>query len=418
METPSSPDRKTLSDTLRDAAKVEKELPNLPLKYVEIIRSQTTHLDTEIRKQAIELIRKWLSYVEQHNVSDADPFSVRYHISKFAKETFGKERERIELETAEIDKVSYEGTSYQALIEPYVSSEILRDKDVAVIGGTARLALKMHAGVEIKDELPISDVDIVVSTNADIPATAQKYRVALSGAKIVDGNVRDALLEMITNFDCTMNQVAIHDGKLLFPKRALQDIKEGNIRLIAKDDPLFGSEGITMPNGNVYLNRTGFYRGLSFLLRGKGKRLIVSKENIDAEKNNIKRYWLIMLFVKILPMKNDGARRDAIAHWHEIARRIGSTQTEGPESFLRELMAQYPETRPYSDAEEAFDKEMQVRWIIGKLTSKAIDEIYGPEIMTVPSTYTEANLELAENVADYDFDSFMQTVKSISESQK
>jgi hypothetical protein len=418
METPQPPDRRILSDTLRDVAKVETELPNLPLKYAEIIRSQTTYLGTEIRKQAIELIRKWVSYAEQHNVSDADPFSVRYHISQFAQETFGKEREHIELQSVAIDNVSLEGKTYQDTIEPYVSPEILCDRDVAVIGGTARLALKMHAGVEIKDELPISDVDIVISTNADIPAKVRQYKVDLSGAKIVDGNVQGTLSSLITNFDCTMNQVAVHDGKLFFSDRALEDVKEGNIRVITKDDPLFGSEGVVMPDGNVYLNRNGFYRGLSFLLRGKGKRLIVSQENIEAEKNNIGRYWLVILFVKILPIKDEGARRIAIAHWYDIAHRIGSTQTTDPESFLKELMTQYPETRAYSGAEGAFDTNAQVRWLIGKLTSKAVDEIYGAEITTMPPTFTEANLELSPNVADYDFDSFTQAVKSISESQK
>ena len=417
METP-PPDRKNFSDTLRDAAKAETELSNLPLRYAEIVRSQTTHFDAEMRKQAIGLIRSWVNYAERHNVSDTDPFSVRYHISRFAEETFGRQREHMELQEVDIGSVSQGGTTYQEMIKPYVSSEILSDRDVAVVGGTARLALKMHAGIEIQNELPISDVDIVVSTGADIPAKAQKYKVDLSGAKIVDGDVRIALPDLITNFDCTMNQVAVHNGKLLFPDRALQDVKESNIRLIAKDDPLFGSEGAVMPDGNVYMNRNGFYRGLSFLLRGKGKRLIVSKENIEAEKNNIGRYWLVMLFVKILPMKDEGARRNAIAHWHEIARRIGSTQTENPESFLKELMTQYPETRAYNGAEEVFDTDAQARWLIGKLTSKAVDEIYGPEITALPATYTETNLELSESIADYDFDSFTRTVKSISESQK
>lgn len=415
---PQSPDRKILSDTLHDAAKVESELPNLPLKYAEIVRSQTTHFDTEIRKQAIELIRKWISYAEQHTVSDADLFSVRYHISQFAQETFGKEREFIALQSVAIDNISHKGKTYQETIEPYVSPEILHDKDVAVIGGTARLALKMHTGVEIQDELPISDVDIVVSTNADISAKARQYKIDLSNAKIVDGNVQEALSNLITNFDCTMNQVAVHDGKLFFPDRALEDVQEGNIRLIAKDDSLFGSEGVVMPDGNVYLNRGGFYRGLSFLLRGKGKRLIVSQENLEAEKNNIGRYWLVLLLVKILPMKNEDARRAAIAHWHDVAHRIGSTQASDPESFLKELMAQYPETRVSSGTEGAFDTNAQVRWLIGKLTSKAVDEMYGPEITKVPSTYTEAHLELSSNVADYDFYSFTQTVKTILESQK
>lgn len=397
---------------------METTLSDLPLRYAEIVRSQTNYLDSELRGKAIELIRKWVSYTERHNVSDADPFSIRYHVARFAEETFGKQREQIGLQETDIAEVSHEGKTYQELIEPYVSSEILSDKNVAVIGGTARLALKMHAGVEIQDELPISDVDVVVSTDADIPSKAKQYKVDLSGAKIVDGDVRSALPGLITNVDCTMNQVAVYDGKLLFPERALQDIKEGNIRLIAKDDPLFGSEGVVMPDGNVYLDHNGFYRGLSFLLRGKGERLIVSKENLEAEKNNIGRYWLVMLFVKILPMKNESARRNAIAHWHEIAHRIGSTQTEDPKSFLMELMATYPETRAYSGAEGTFDTEAQVRWIIGKLTNKAVDEIYGPKSVALPSTYTEANLELSENVADYNLDSFMQAVKSISESQK
>lgn len=417
-KTPSTADRKTLSDSLRDAAKVESSLPNLPLKYAEVVRSQTTHVDAEMRKKAMGLIRDWVSYAERHKVSDSDPFSVRYHISKFAEETFGKQREHIALQEVDIGSVVVDGNTYADTIESYVSPEILADEHVAVIGGTARLALKMHAGVAIQDELPINDVDIVVSTDADISATAQKYKVDLSGAKIVDGSVSEALPDLITNFDCTMNQVAVHDGKLLFPERALQDVKEGNIRLIAKDDPLFGSEGTVMPDGNVYLNRNGFYRGLSFLLRGKGQRLIVSKENIEREKDNIGRYWLVMLFVKIMPMKDENARRDAVAHWHEIAQRIGSTQTESPESFLSELITKYPETRAYSGAEGAFDTGAQVRWLIGKLTSKAVDELYGQETIDLPTTYTEANLELSNTASAYDYDSFVQAVKSISEAQK
>ena len=80
-------------------------------------------------------------------------------------------------------------------------------------------------------------------------------------------------------------------------------------------------------------------------------------------------------------------------------------------------MTQYPETRAYSRAEGAFDMNAQVRWLIGKLTSRAVDEIYGQEITALPPTYTEANLELSANIAGYDSNSFMQTVKSISESK-
>ena len=417
-KTPSTTGRKTLNDSLRDATKEESSLSNLPLAYAEIVRSQISYLDADKRKEAVGLIRSWADYAKKHGVSDADPFSVRYHITHFAEESFGKQREHVALQEVGIGDVSQGGSTYEQAIAPFVSPEILDDQNVAVVGGTARVALKMHAGVTIKDELPINDVDIVVSTDADIPATARKYKVDLAGAKIIDGNVRTALPDLITNFDCTMNQVAVHEGKLLFSEKALRDTREGNIRLIAKEDPLFGSEGVLMPDGNVYLNRNGFYRGLSFLLRGKGQRLIVSKENIEREKDNIGRYWLVMLFVKIMPMKDDAARQEAIAHWHEIAKRIGSTQTEGPESFLNELMTKYPETKAYSGAEGAFDTDAQVRWLIGRLTSKAVDKIYGQERVDLPATYTEANLELSDTTNAYNYSSFTQAVKSISETQK
>lgn len=409
------PDRKELKDTLRDATKLESDLASLPLKYAEILRTQAKGLDTESRKQAIELIGGWVCYAERHQVLADDPFAIRFHITRFAEETFGKERETEELSSVDISEVMSNCKSYQETIEPFVSPEIIEDREVAIIGGVARLALKMHAGVATQEELPINDVDVVVSARVDIPARAQEYKFDLTGAKVVDGDIGEELPSLITNFDCTMNQVAVYNGQLLFSDRALKDIKEGNIRLIAKDDPLFGSEGVRMPDGNVYLSRSGFYRGLSFLLRGKGERLIVSKENLEAEKDNIGRYWLVLLFVKILPIKNDDARKKAIGHWHEVAKRIGSTETDNPESFLNELMAQYPEMREYSGAEGTYDVDAQVRWLIGKLTSKSVDKIYGTETVTLPVTYTPDNLELSDDVADFDFDSFMKAVKSSSE---
>lgn len=105
------------------------------------------------------------------------------------------------------------------------------------------------------------------------------------------------------------------------------------------------------------------------------------------------------------------------AREHDIAQRIGSTQTTNPEDFLKELMTQYLETKVFSVGENTFDANAQIRWLIGKLTSRAVDKIYGERITTLPSTYTEANLELSATVADYDFGSFTQTIKSLSGAQ-
>jgi len=412
VEKPSTPNREIIANELKQITRSEASLASLPLKYVGIVREQTTHQDSEVRSRTVNLVRDWVNYANEHNPTEDDPFSIRYHVARFAAETFGHKREHADLRGVDIHDVASEGKSYQDIISRFVSTDILSDNNVAIVGGTARLALKMYAGVEISDEIPISDVDIVASTNTDIASKAKEYGVDLSGAKIVEGDVRLALPDLVTNFDCTMNQVAVCSGNLLFTDQALVDIRDGNIRIIAKDDPLFGSEGVVMADGNVYLNRNGFYRGLSFLLRGKGKRLIVSQENIEAEKDNIGRYWLVMLFVKIMTMKDDEARRNSIAHWHEVALRIGSTEAKTPESFLNELREQYPEMKSYGTKENSFDNDAQARWIIGKLAKKAVNTIFDPRSIDLPQTYTAANLELSENTEEYDYESFTRACEA------
>ncbi len=407
---PIGPDRKLTNNALQEVTGSIEDIEDLPLEYAKIIRNNTTHLDTEIREKSIDIIRRWLVYVKQNSVDKTDPFLLRYHITRFAEEVFGRERERIDLQEVNVSDLSYGGRNYNEIIDSFVSEEIIHDQNVALVGGVARMALKIHAGVPIKDELPVNDVDVIISTNVNILETAKKYNVDLTGAKVIEGEIAHAVERLITNFDCTMNQVAIHDGKLIFPKRALEDIQNGNIRIIAKDDPLFGSEGEIMENGNVYLNRVGFYRGLSFLLRGKGKRLIVSKENIEMEKGNIGRYWLVMLYVKILPMKNVSERKKAIAHWYEIAKRIGSTETNNPEEFLKELKTSYPEMNVQSQHAEDFNIDKQVKWIIGKLVSKVTKEVFEKEKKTFPSTYTEGDIVLSDNVPEFNYESFMNLV--------
>lgn len=411
MENFSLDEEQNLRDQLREKANTELSLRDLPLSFAKIVHHSLSHISPETRKQAIDLIRKWSQYAYQHQLSPQNPFLIRYHLNRFATQEFGRERKTIPLQETDIESLVYQGMRYDKILSQSVSPEIFRDPHVAIIGGTARTALKIHAGMDIKSEIPIHDVDIIISTDANISQKAQKYNVDLTGARVVDGNVQDVLSHMVTNFDCTMNQVAIHNGKLFYSQRAFQDIQEGNIRLIGKDDPLFGSEGIEMPDGNIYLNRNGFYRGLSFLLRGKGKRLIISQENKEAEKYTIGRYWLIMLFVKILPIKNQQVRKNVIAHWHEIAYRMGSTKTQDPISFFKELISLYPEIKNYSVREGAFDIDKQIRWLIGKLTSRAVDSLFPHSNTSFPSIYTPDNLELSPRVNDYDLDSFMYAIE-------
>lgn len=406
------PEWKRLADTLRDAVKNNDNLSQLPLECARMALNSVM-LDTAQKKKAVQLARQWTDYAVENEVPPDNPFAIRYHAARFAKETFGHEVGESVVCEVDIHNVIRDGVSYEGVISAYVDPAVLSDEDVAIVGGAARLALKMHAGVAIENELPINDVDAVISASTDVSAKATRYGIDLTGAKIVDGDISSELTKLITNFDCTMNQAAVYKGKLIFTEQGLADIREGNIRLIAKNDPLFGVEGHILPDGNVYLNKSGFYRGLSFLLRDKGKRLIVSKENIELERNNIGRYWLIMLLVKLMPMKDQAAKYEAIGHWHEIAQRIGCTESADPEAFFRELMNQYPETHATNTNNGMYDIHAQTRWIIGKLTSRSAEAIAGGVATSIsPPTYTPADIVRAESIRDYDFESFVEVVST------
>lgn len=410
-------EQKALSDALHNAAEVETDLSKLPLKYAQIVRTMT-HYSPDIRAQAIRLIRNWVDYASERDIQAHNPFSIRHHITEFAENTFGITQEKLQLHTISIDRIKDQRQSYKQLVSQSVDPNIFDDVDIAVVGGLARVALKMYVHLDFHSELPANDVDTVIVHNSNISAKAEKYHLDLINTKLIGKKINEELPGLLARFDCTMNQVAIHEGQLHFSTSALQDTKMGNIRMVPKNDPLFGLEGIALEGGNTYFGRNGFYRGLSFLLRKKGQRLIVSRENIEQEKDNIGRYWLVMLMVKIMAMKNEDAKFEAIAHWHDIAKRIGSTQSAGPEAFLEELVGKFPETLTHGSTTGGFDEQAQLRWLIGKLTSKAMSGIFTPEMINLPQSYTPANLELSSSVPSYDYQAFCKKVKSLYAHQK
>lgn len=386
-------EQRNFRNFLQPAFEAIESVEDIPLTLAQYLRK--AEVPYEIKHKGYAVLRQWVDYQLSHPFDYDDPFAVRYHVANFAAETSGIHQEAVELCSVGIDGLAdVNGYSLRDAISTITDPKIMQDQSIAVIGGTARLALKMLAGVDVQSELPISDVDAVISTDVDVRSYAEAYGVDLAGAKIVDGDIRSLLPTMLANFDCTMNQVALYNGTLYYTQQALDDIKDGKIRLIVKNDPLFGSEGMVMPNGNVYINKTGFYRGLSFLFRGKGKELVVSQENIDNEATEIGRYWLVMFHVKIMPMKDCEARKRAITAWYETAHKMGATNTANPDEFFDELMELFPDTRLGSKDEKEFNAHSQARWIIGKLVSASIARIYGNEQIVLPETYTPANITL------------------------
>lgn len=361
-----------------------------------------TSFDASGRLCVRGIIRRWAEYADSQGVTP-EPISIRYHVPRFAAEAFGHEGTPVEIHSVDLDTLACGDAHYSGILSQATNPEILTDPHVAIFGGVARTALKLHCGVDVATELPLHDVDAVISAHAgDLNGIVQGYGIDISGARVVDGEISDKLIaEILGNVDCTMNEAMLYGGRLYYTQRALEDIRAGVIRMNSKNDPLFGSGVDTYPDGDrEYLRKTAFYRGLSFLTRGIGQSLRVSQENLDREVSEIKRYWLVMLLVKLAPMRDSDARYRAIGHWHDIALRLGATGASTPNAFLDELFADYPGTcmrgkQPGSD-------ESQARWITEKLVVSGLDSLRGPREVELPDTYTPADITLADSFPTYD----------------
>lgn len=396
-------------DQLRDVARAH-EVNGIPIALARAVHD--SQMPTTQKVAAYQIIRSWARYAEFNDVQ-VSPYSIRYHAARFAAIEMGEERVTEPLRSVEIDSVQWGEQPLNSILAHYLPPAALKDPRVALYGGAARLALKMHAGIDIASELPLSDVDAIIHTggNASPASIATMYNVDVTGAKIVEREITERLLsEIVTNFDSTMNQVAIHNGRLYYSDAALRDIQSGTIIITIKNDPLFGAEGVRLEDGSAYLNPRGFYRAFNLLLRGRGQNIAVSQENIEREKDRIGRYWLVLLFVKLLPIQNDSARYAAIGHWHDIARRINATKTSTPLDFYLELITTYPTMRLRHNAK--YDEQAQARWIIDKLIGSAVKRLYEQEEFVPPQSYTPASLSLSDSFPPYDLQKFLETART------
>ena len=411
-----------MSEKLRTAIyDKENSLDGLPVTVANVIR-QDTELSYEQKKEAIQIVRRWLDYVKKYNVTSENPYVLRSHLESFAGDNFPTENidvsEQIQSESIPSIKTP-DGRTAGELLEGVTDPLILNDERVIVYGGVARTILKAFATRDdssipssfIESELPISDVDMMIVGDDEASTITSHYGSDLSGTKIV----RDPQKEIERYFgmvDITMNQALVHNGELYYTEHGLQDARNGLIRAQGSDKPLFDRDSVSLPDGNVYLLRGGFYRTLSVLLRGRGTEVVVSQENIDAEKGNIGRYWLVLLFVKLLKMPDGESRNEAILQWHQVAKDIGATEAVSPSDFLKELIEKFPGFS-YGQKDSNFDTEAQTRWLISKLTHRGEEFVTNikPGSGGVSQTYTPANLKLRQYEGDRDLSDFWMVIE-------
>jgi hypothetical protein len=383
-----------------EVIKGEESLAGIPIEMARVIRHDDS-LTPEQKQSALGLVREWVVYAKEHDVQTEDPFLLRAHLEDFAiqavQESSPEQAPTIQTYPLEGLRLP-DGTSPESIISTVTDPQSIHDNRVLIYGGAARAIAKLFVITQqgadrelLTPELPLSDIDMMISGSEHAAEIAEHYGSDLAGTKIIQDPI-DHIKKYITSVDVTMNQCVVYNGQLYVTEEALSDISSGTVSAIGSVKPLFGSDSYKLPNGSVYLERSGFYRTLAMLLRGRGERILVSKENLAAERENIGRYWLVLLFVKLLKISDANRRDEAILQWHQVARDIGSTETETPSDFLDELMEKFPEFS-YLQKGQTFDTETQTRWLIGKLADQGRLKVIGIH-HTVPETYTPTEITL------------------------
>lgn len=362
-------------------------LPEVALSVAKTIAKERD-LSLEMREELLSTVRAWTDYAKENQVDEENLFSVRWHLERFAQSRFSsKENAPLSIQSASIEPLTLPtGETFESYVEKVAGKGVFEDPDVAVFGGTARTALKLHGAqvqqlgqdetrMLVESELPLNDVDIMVNRSA---LTGQsRFTADLSGTRVV-GDIETDMSELFSNHDCTFNQALIHKGRLYFTPEALKDACDGVIRFTDKEDALFGAEVEMLPDGKRYINRKGLYRAFAFLLRGKANTFPIHKDNLASEIPHMGRYWVVLLMVKLLPMKDEMKREEAVSGWFSLARNLGATQTGTPKEFLDELLTHHPEMRSLVVGREKGEDtkfDSQVRWLAGKLIDRAIDSV-------------------------------------------
>lgn len=403
---------------------LEVSLNALPLAIAKVIREDVS-LTREQKWEAVAMVREWVNYVEKYNVQSDNLYILRSHLESFADQIFPVERTESSesITRTPINTIrTHAGVPVAELLATVTNPEIVQDRRVLVYGGVARTILKAlveqrtgHATESLDPELPISDVDMMIVGDMDAEEIAARYGSDLTGTKIVQEPQKE-IAGYFSTVDVTMNQAIIYDGNLYYTDTAFDDVSHGLIKAQGSEKSLFDRDSVLLPDGNVYLLRGAFYRTLAVLLRGRGTEIVVSQENIDAEKEKIGRYWLVLLFVKLLKMEEGSKRDEAILQWYQVAKDIGSTETDSPVAFLGELIQKFPGFS-YGQKDNNFDTEAQTRWLIRKLVQRGEEKVMDSKPGTdgMPQTYTPANIKLRPYEGSRDLDEFWKVVHEYKE---
>ena len=79
--------REQFGHELREVIRSEMPLPELALAAARLAL-RASYLSTEQKQTAMGMIRAWTDYVQQNEATSEDPYAIRRHVTRFAKDIF------------------------------------------------------------------------------------------------------------------------------------------------------------------------------------------------------------------------------------------------------------------------------------------------------------------------------------------
>ncbi|MCX6784207.1 MAG: hypothetical protein NT141_04075 [candidate division WWE3 bacterium] len=270
--------------------------------------------------------------------------------------------------------------------------------EVGFKGGLARVVTKIALGLPVEDELPVSDVDLVVfgpreRNTIETQVLKGKYNVEPKDVERIYQGGSDGLREYLGNRDQSFNEVLLTKDGLVLSFNALSTYFQNSTE--ASADPyqnLHGRHVLSIEQDYLaqgygedffYVAGTRFPapRALSrmykSLIDGKADSITLPE---GALKIDVGIHWLVMAR-KFLDMPDEATRNERLDRMLALAKMVHSPYAEGlqnendPQEFIQKVKAEAPYASEFDFSQEELTDKETLDWLSTRLVRQVIGKL-------------------------------------------
>lgn len=285
--------------------------------YVEDIISKIKEceINNEIKRELLWILRKTIDLFSDNYQWDIDQHIVNTLKKNSQINTLNKNL----LTSYQLDKDLWErlGSKYKIKQLP---------EGIAYRGGIARHIARVVLDLEInQNDIQYADTDLFVEEwKFDCTKVSEQFQAGTDWIRIVPSLEIDTLIDLLSNVDCAMTQIAVTKQKLYISDIAIEELSTWIIKPNQKGSNIYGRLSYNIDGEDIFSNMT-LYRLFRFLIYQKARGFIIPAHNINPDNLkllNINSYLKVLL-QKIIQEESEEKQIRLFANMEELLFKIG-----------------------------------------------------------------------------------------------